>query len=149
MATKLLPVSVYIDPAVHQWATKRARAEGRSLSQFIARVLLETSQVQARVAPKIDWPQSDPWAQRAPTPVIAAPDPEIESERERREWDPDAQYEKELSKGKTAIEARAKVHEWIEFYDREDLADWEPLGASVSTPDPGSQAPPTNGSIDH
>lgn len=36
-------VSIYIDPATHDWATKRARTEGRSLSQFIARLLLDFS----------------------------------------------------------------------------------------------------------
>ena len=42
---KKIQTALYLDPAVHGWATKRAAEDGRSLSQYIAKVLLDTSKV--------------------------------------------------------------------------------------------------------
>jgi hypothetical protein len=59
-------VPVYLDPAVHEWASKRAAEEGRSLSQMIAKIMLDTAKVKPAIAPKIQWPKTDPWAPPAP-----------------------------------------------------------------------------------
>jgi len=72
---KKIQTALYLDPAVHGWATKRAAEDGRSLSQYIAKVLLDTSKVKPAIAAKVEWPKSDPWAAARPAARPAMPPP--------------------------------------------------------------------------
>lgn len=76
---KKIQTALYLDPAVHGWATKRAAEDGRSLSQYIAKVLLDTSKVKPAIAAKVEWPKSDPWAAARPAarpaPALPPKDP--------------------------------------------------------------------------
>jgi hypothetical protein len=51
MATKRIMRTTYLDPAADKWATARAEAEGRTISQFIARLVLAAANVKPTVAP--------------------------------------------------------------------------------------------------
>jgi hypothetical protein len=75
-------VPVYLDPAVYEWASKRAAEEGRSLSQMIAKIMLDVAKVKPAIAPKIEWPKENPWA--APKPQFTAR--QMSEYRDWSEW---------------------------------------------------------------
>jgi len=75
MARDKIQVSVYLDPAVHKWAVAAARADTRTLSQFIGNVLLAQSKgkvVEALAA----GPPAEAWNASVMGSLSLAPKPE-------------------------------------------------------------------------
>lgn len=66
-------VSVYLDPKVKRWAMENALREGRSMSQFIERVLSRAAGMQPLpIAPPVFEPVQRPapgWSPPAPGPT--------------------------------------------------------------------------------
>lgn len=131
MATALKQVTTYLDPAAYKWAVTKAKSEGRTLSQLLARLVITEANAKPKAADpvrRIEPPASPVAPVKVPVPE---PEPEEESDderfaREQREFDPDEAYACYLKRGSSPDEAYAHVKAWLSALDLPEEG-WEPL----------------------